>query len=39
MLNFEIIFFAFCAWVVSVFAVKTYFDYEEILEEINGNEK
>lgn len=39
MLNFEIIFFAFCAWVVSVFAIKTYFDYEEILEEINGNEK
>lgn len=34
-MNFEIIAFAFCAWLVSVFAVKTFFDYEEMLEEIN----
>ena len=35
-MNTEIIILAFCAWILSVFAIKTFFDYEEMLEEING---
>lgn len=38
-MNIEIIILAFCAWIMSVFAIKTFFDYEEMLEEINGAEE
>ena len=38
-MNAEIIILAFCAWVLSVFAIKKFFDYEELLEEINGTDE
>jgi hypothetical protein len=38
-MNIEIIVLAGLAWLISVFAVRTWVVYEEMLEEINGTDE